>query len=232
MTDVARVPHAEARPGTWVVVPAFNEGPVVGGVVRELVTAGWPVVVVDDGSSDATGQRALEAGAVVLRHVVNLGQGAALQTGIEFAWRQGAARVVTFDADGQHSSDSIPLLLAALDGGADLALGSRFLGRVEGASKRRKALLRLAASVSNKLSGLSLTDSHCGLRAFHRDVAAPLRMHQSGMAHASEILRHAARARLHVVEVPVTIRYTDYSIRKGQRASQALRILFDYFARA
>lgn len=214
----------------WVVIAAFNEAAVIRSVVGEVVAAGWPVVVVDDGSRDATAAAARMAGVVVLRHAVNLGQGAALQTGIDYALRRGAARIVTFDADGQHRVEDIPALLEAL-GDADIALGSRFLGSVEGASAGRRALLRTATVVSNGMSGLKLTDAHCGLRAFRASAAPRLRITQDRMAHASELLRKIKTSGLRVAEVPVTIRYTDYSMRKGQRGLAAVRILFDYIFR-
>ena len=99
----------------WVVVAAYNEAPVVGSVVSGICRAGYAVVVVDDGSSDRTGDIALLAGAVVVRHPINLGQGAALQTGIDYALEQRADALVTFDADGQHSPAAIAALLAAID---------------------------------------------------------------------------------------------------------------------
>jgi polyprenyl-phospho-N-acetylgalactosaminyl synthase len=219
------------RDATWVVIAAMNEEPVIGAVVAEVKRGGWSVVLVDDGSRDETAARARAAGAVVLRHSINLGQGAALQTGIDYAIRHGALNVVTFDADGQHAAEDIPHLVAALDE-ADIALGSRFLGNVEGASARRMALLRGAVMMSNRLSGLKLTDAHCGFRAFRASAAPRLRMTQDRMAHASELLRKIKTSGVRVVEVPVTIRYTEHSMRKGQHGFQAVRILFDYFFRA
>jgi glycosyltransferase involved in cell wall biosynthesis len=219
------------RTETWVVIAAFNEGKVIAGVVAEVAAAGWPVVVVDDGSRDNTAEAARMPGVTVVRHRVNLGQGAALQTGIDYALRRGARTIVTFDADGQHSCEDIPLLVAALDN-ADIALGSRFLGKVEGASQRRVALLRTATKVSNSLSGMKLTDAHCGLRAFRASAAPALRITQDRMAHASELLRKIKTSGLRVVEVPVTVRYTEHSMSKGQGGIQAVRILFDYFFRA
>lgn len=217
---------------TFVVIAAFNEGKVVRGVVEGVVAAGYPAVVVDDGSRDDTAAAARVPGVTVVRHAINLGQGAALQTGIDYAVRRGARTIVTFDADGQHSVEDIPALVDAL-ADADMALGSRFLGKeIEGAGKGRKAMLRTATVVSNSLSGLSLTDAHCGLRAFKASVADRIRITQDRMAHASELLRSIQRAKLRVVEVPVTIRYTDHSRAKGQGALQAVRILFDYFFRA
>jgi glycosyltransferase involved in cell wall biosynthesis len=216
---------------TWVVIAAYNEGKVLRGVVAEVVRAGWFVVVVDDGSRDNTVVEARAGGAVVVRHAVNLGQGAALQTGIDYAIRRGADHIVTFDADGQHNADDIPALVAAL-ADADVALGSRFLGKeIEGASARRKVLLRAATLVSNGLSGMTLTDAHCGFRAFRASVAPKLRILQDRMAHASELLRKINASGVRVVEVPVTVRYTEHSMSKGQGGVQAVRILFDYFFR-
>jgi glycosyltransferase involved in cell wall biosynthesis len=217
--------------GTWVVIAAFNEAKVIRSVVAEVVAGGWSVVVVDDGSRDETATEARMPGAIVVKHRINLGQGAALQTGIDYALRRGAQTIVTFDADGQHDSADIPLLVDAL-ADHDIALGSRFLGRVEGASQRRMALLRTATKVSNSLSGIKLTDAHCGLRAFRASAAPALRITQDRMAHASELLRNIKTSGLRLVEVPVTIKYTEHSRSKGQGGIQAVRILFDYFFRA
>ncbi len=212
--------------GAWVIVPAYNESRVVGAVVNGL--GKYQVVVVDDCSADDTAAVAQAAGAHVLCHATNRGQGAALQTGIDFALSRGARAIVTFDADGQHRPEDVELLLAALDAGADIALGSRFLGGVTGATRGRLVLLRSAVWVSNRLSGLNLTDAHCGLRAFRADVATKLVIHQDRMAHASELLANVKLHKLRCVEVPVTILYTTYSIDKGQRALDGLRILFEY----
>ncbi|HEU4734879.1 MAG TPA: glycosyltransferase family 2 protein [Kofleriaceae bacterium] len=217
---------------THVVIAAFNEAPVIRSVVGEVAAQGYPVIVVDDGSRDDTARNASLPGVTVLRHALNLGQGAALQTGIEYAVLRGARNIVTFDADGQHSVDDIPPLVAAL-ASHDIALGSRFLGKpVIGASRGRKLLLRTATQLSNRMSGLKLTDAHCGLRAFRASVAPALQLTQDRMAHASELLRKIRTSGLRVVEVPVTIKYTEHSLKKGQGGLAAIRILFDYFFRA
>jgi glycosyltransferase involved in cell wall biosynthesis len=219
------------RQSTWVVIAAYNEAAVIEDVVRSVVEGGWNVVVVDDGSRDETVARAKAGGAKVLRHSINLGQGAALQTGIDYALRRKAEFVVTFDADGQHDPAGIPALVAALVD-HDVALGSRFLGGVEGASARRMAFLRAAVMMSNRLAGLKLTDAHCGFRAFRATAAAQLRITQDRMAHASELLKKVQTSGLRYTEVPITIRYTDHSKAKGQSGFQSVRILFDYFFRA
>lgn len=222
---------AADRSDTFVVIAAYNEAAVIRQVVGEVVAAGWSVVVVDDGSGDETAASASVPNATVLRHAINLGQGAALQTGIDFAVRHNAAHIVTFDADGQHSVEDIPDLVATL-ATHDVALGSRFLGKeVIGATKRRRALLRLATSVSNRLSGMKLTDAHCGFRAFRATAAPALCITQDRMAHASELLRKIQASGLRIKEVPVTVKYTEHSMKKGQRGIHAIRILFDYFFR-
>jgi glycosyltransferase involved in cell wall biosynthesis len=215
-----------------VVVAAYNEARVIAGVVAGVVHAGYDVVVVDDGSSDRTRDLAAAAGAVVLSHPINLGQGAALQSGIEFALRQGADIVVTFDADGQHRIADAARLVAALHThGADFALGSRFLGGAVNQPLSRRILLRLATLFTRLTTGLSVTDTHNGLRAMTRRGASAIGLKQNRMAHASEILHQIADSGLKFVEVPVTIEYSAYSLAKGQSMGDALVILTDLFAR-
>lgn len=213
----------------WVVVPAYNEARVIGGVVEELVARGHRVAVVDDGSSDDTPGVARRAGAVVLRHAVNRGQGAALQTGIAYALRRGAEHIVTFDSDGQHAAEDVDALVAPLLAGrADVVLGSRFMGSTQGMPGGRKAILALAVIFTRVASGARVTDTHNGLRAFTRAAAAKLDIRLDRMAHASEILDQVVRHGLRFEEVPVHVRYTEYSRRKGQSSLAALRILADY----
>jgi len=208
---------------------AYNEDGVIADVVRPLVDAGYSVVVVDDGSRDQTGARAREAGAAIVRHAVNRGQGAALQSGLRYALRHGAGILVTFDADGQHSADDIPRLvgpIAARD--ADIVLGSRFLEHAADVPAARRLLLRLAVAFTGVVSGVRLTDAHNGLRALSRRAAEQVELQLDRMAHASEIIDQLVRTGLPLVEVSVTVRYTSYSLQKGQRAGNAARIVWDY----
>jgi glycosyltransferase involved in cell wall biosynthesis len=215
-----------------IVIAAYNESRVIGTVVAELRAAGYPVVVVDDGSADGTGPAAGTAGAIVVRHPVNLGQGAALQTGIEFALEQGAEIIVTFDADGQHRVSDIPALCDALASNqADFALGSRALGASLNAPLSRRILLRLATWFTRLSTGMRVTDTHNGLRAMTRRGALALKLRQNRMAHASELLQQIADSELRYVEVPVTIQYSAYSLAKGQSLGDALTILIDLIAR-
>ena len=215
-----------------IVIAAYNESRVVGAVVAELRAAGYPVVVVDDGSADGTAAAAGSAGAIVVRHPVNLGQGAALQTGIEFALEQGAETIVTFDADGQHRVADIPALCDALGKNqAEFALGSRALGASLNAPLSRRILLKLATWFTRLSTRMRVTDTHNGLRAMTKRGAQALKLRQNRMAHASELLQQIADSRLRYVEVPVTIQYSAYSLAKGQSLGDALTILIDLIAR-
>jgi polyprenyl-phospho-N-acetylgalactosaminyl synthase len=215
-----------------VVIAAYNEAPVIASVVADVRRASYPAVVVDDGSTDATGEIAARAGAFVVTHPVNLGQGAALQTALDFALAQGADVIVTFDADGQHrAADIAPLIAALAANKADYALGSRFLGGAVNLPRKRRVMLAAATWFTRLTTGLDLTDTHNGLRAMTRRGASRIRLKQNRMAHASEILHQIAQGGLAYVEVPVTIEYSAYSLGKGQTLSESLAILIDLFAR-
>jgi len=211
----------------FVVIPALNEAEVVGDVIEQVRRECPNVVLVNDGSTDDTAARARLAGAQVVSHAINLGQGAALQTGITYALRLGASHIVTFDADGQHDPRQIATLIQSLGPGFDVALGSRFKGTTIDMPLKRRIVLRTACWVNYALTGLQLSDAHNGLRAFTRSAAQRLSLRQGGMAHATEIVAQVARHRLKYVEVPVTIRYTAYSLAKGQKLSNSVNILID-----
>ena len=220
----------ETRKGTYVVIAAFDEEATIGGVLSELLAVGFTsVVVVDDGSSDRTRARARAGGAITLRHVINRGQGAALQTGIAYAVAAGADVIVTFDADGQHCADDVPYLVEPIASGrAAIALGSRFAGRSIGMPRGRRWLLHLGRWFTFLSSGVLLSDAHNGLRAFSREAVQGFEIRLDRMAHASELIDLVRRTGLAWVEVPVRVRYTAYSRAKGQRSWGALRIALDY----
>jgi glycosyltransferase involved in cell wall biosynthesis len=215
----------------WVVIAAYNEARVIAPVIADVRRHGFSIILVDDASADATSAVAERTGAVVVRHPVNLGQGAALQTGIEFALHNGADIIVTFDGDGQHRAADIAGLVDALArADADYALGSRFLGGTINLPPARRHLLKAATWFTRITSGLSLTDTHNGLRAMTRRGASAIRLRHNRMAHASEILSQIAASGLKYVEVPVTIEYSAYSLAKGQKLGDALSILVDLSA--
>jgi glycosyltransferase involved in cell wall biosynthesis len=201
-------------------------------VVADVVTAAlrvFPnVVCVDDGSTDDSAARIRTTGASLVRHPVNLGQGAALQTGIEYARAQPGARYfVTFDADGQHRTDDVASMLARLRADeADIVLGSRFLGRdATEVPWLKRQVLRTAAALSPQSRRLHLTDAHNGLRAFNRRVADSLELTCGGMAHAAEFVSLIDAHRWRVVEEPVHILYTAYSRSKGQSLVNGVNIV-------
>lgn len=211
---------------SWIIIPAFNEETRLANVLHGLRDKTFSIVVVDDGSGDRTASVAKNAGAVVLRHLINRGQGAALRTGIQFALEHGAEEIITFDADGQHQPEDLALLITVLrKTGADLVLGSRFLGNAPGIPLHRWCLLKLAVVFTRITTGLNLTDVHNGLRAMTAEAARKLTFTEDGMAHASQILSMAARLRLRVHEVPCSIVYSEQSLAKGQRSTAAFRIL-------
>jgi glycosyltransferase involved in cell wall biosynthesis len=221
-----------SRTQVYVIIPAYNEARVISRVVSEVHRAGYTVIVVDDGSSDATGEQAQAAGATVIRHPFNLGQGATLQSGIEYALAQAAECIVTFDADGQHRVSDISRLTDALmRERVDFALGSRFLGQAPDLPPLRRLVLHAATAFTRLTTGLQLTDTHNGLRAMTRRGASVIKLRQNRMAHASECLAQIAGSGLRYVEQPVTIEYSAYSLAKGQRVRDAVHILLDLFAR-
>ena len=218
---------------TSVVIAAYNEAVIIGRVVTEVRRAGYPVVVVDDGSKDTTAQVAKSSGATVIQHPFNLGQGAALQSGIDLALANGAEVIVTFDADGQHGAADISRLAEALaEENADFVLGSRFLEASSNIPRLRRLLLKAATVFTRITTGLRLTDAHNGLRAMTRRGAGAIRLRQNRMAHASELLDQIGASGLHYVERPVTVHYSAYSIAKGQKTSDSVVILLDLFAHA
>lgn len=218
----------------WVVIPAYNEGQVVGGVLQELIeqNKSFHIVVVDDGSKDETAEEAAKYPVHLLQHPVNLGQGAALATGFEYALGRNADIVVSFDADGQMRPADIEKLAEKIREGYDAALGSRFLDiKPEDMPPLRKFLLRIVVAFTRATGGLNVTDIHNGLRAFRADALRKIVITQNQMAHASEILTEIKRNKLKYCEVPVGIRYTDYSKKKGQSILNSINILYELLTR-
>ena len=213
----------------WLVIPLYNEATVVREVISQARETFPYIVVVDDGSKDDSARQAAAAGAIVVRHPVNLGQGAALQTGFSYILEKTNANyVVTFDADGQHSTtDAAAMVAAAREEELAVILGSRFLQGPSPVGRLKRLVLRTAAAVSSRTSGMHLTDAHNGLRVIRRDVLVQLNLKQNRMAHASEIIRKIGATGLPWREFPVHIVYTDYSRSKGQSLWNSVNILGD-----
>lgn len=221
-------------PGVWIVIPAFNEATVIGEVVADVRSVFDNVVCVDDGSADDTGGIARRAGAHLVRHPINLGQGAAIQTGVEYARKQPGAQVfATFDGDGQHRVKDVAAMvdrLCAED--VDVVIGTRF-GAPGGARPPfvKRLVLRTAARLSRRGRRLGLTDTNNGLRVFNKKVADGLDITMSGMSHANEFIMLVAENHWRIVEQPVEVLYTDYSKSKGQPLLNGVNIIFDGFLR-
>ena len=218
-----------ANNDVWVIVRCFNESQVVRGVIEELRQYFPNVVGVDDGSRDTSSAEMVAAGALVVRHAINLGGGAALQTGIEFALLDPHAQYfVCFDADGQHRpEDALSMVQRLRRGEEDILIGSRFLGSSNGIPRSRRILLQAGRVFERLTSGVSLTDAHNGLRVFTRAFAERIDLQLADMAYASELLSLIKNSGMRYAEHPVTIQYTEYSMAKGQRSINSVNIAMD-----
>jgi len=212
----------------FFVIPAFNEEKSIGRVLKELKSAGYKnIIVVDDCSKDNTYDEAKKQGVVVLKHIINRGQGAALRTGMDYALRKGAEYIVTFDSDGQHRVEDLPGMLGpVIRGEVDVTLGSRFLRKTKMPLSRR-VLLKGSVLVQWLFYGVRLSDAHNGYRVLSRRAAKQIKIGSDRMEHASEIVEEIVKKKIRYKEVPVIIKYTGYSMRKGAGSFLgALKVLF------
>ena len=204
----------------YILIPAYNEGEKIGSVITDLKNAGYEnILVIDDGSKDNTKETALGAGAEVLSHIINRGQGAALSTGIKYLKEnQDPDVIVTFDADGQHRSEDIAKIIKPIiKEKVDIVLGSRFLEKKNNAPMLRKIILKAGIIFTNIISDIKLTDTHNGLRALGKKAIASIEISHRGMEHASDIIDEITKKNLTYQEIPVEIIYSDYSKTKGQK---------------
>lgn len=216
----------------FVVIPGYNEGEVLEKTVNEVTKLGYQVIYVDDCSRDNSWEISKQLNIYKVRHPLNLGQGGALQTGFDLAKKLKAEIVVTFDSDGQHDPHQIAKVIdPIIKNKAQVVLGSRFIEKDSTINMpvKRKLLLRLATIFTSLTTGLKLTDTHNGFRALSKSALDKIYLRQNRMAHASEILSLISENNLSYVEVPVTIRYTDYSLRKGQKMTNIINILWESF---
>lgn len=209
----------------WIIIPAYNEQNSIRSVLNNLLGLTKNIVVVDDASADLTKNWASSLGVYVISHEINRGQGAALQTGTEFALTRGAEIIVHFDADGQMQTKDIPAMIAPLlEGKADIVLGSRFLGQASHVPWTKKYFIHKPAILFNWLfTGIKLTDVHNGFRALSQKSATAIEINLDGMAHATEILDQVRRCELLYQEVPVDILYHEY----GQGFFKGFKIIKD-----
>ncbi len=207
------------------IVPAYNEEKNIGSVVRSLFDHVDKVIVVDDASLDQTPTLAKEAGAIVISHQINRGQGAAIETGHEYARNLGAGYVLHFDGDNQFAvSDIKPALEKLKSSQADILFGSRFLGGNSSMPWFKKYFIHPLARLFHKIfHGLDHTDAHNGFRILNKKALDSIIITQNRMAHASEIPILAKKHNLEVVEFPVQVSYSEY----GQKGRGAFEIIKD-----
>lgn len=217
---------------TWLIIPCFNEGSVIGSVIENARKTFPNIVAVNDGSADNSAEQIHAAGGWLVNHPVNLGQGASLQTGIEFARSMpGAKYFCTFDADGQHQvKDVVAMREKLIADDLDIVVGTRF-GDSDPESSQvpliKRVVLKTVVMLSPTTRKLGLSDAHNGLRVFNKHVADNLNLRMSGMSHASEFVEIIAKNNFKVGELPVDILYTDYSLSKGQSLINGVNILSD-----
>jgi glycosyltransferase involved in cell wall biosynthesis len=202
-------------------------------IVQSLVAEKFTTVIVDDGSSDNSLQSISDLSVKILKHSTNFGQGAALQTGFEFAKKNPNLEIfVTFDADGQHQTKDIKNIIAPIkENKVDIVFGTRFQDDKTQMPLLKRIILKLAIKYTNLSTGVPLTDAHNGFRAMNRTALNEMKLNLNGMAHASEIVTVAHKANLRVAEIPVEILYTKYSKAKGQSILNSINILSDLFLR-
>lgn len=230
--SVAEDSAPQSNTDCWVVIPLFNEAQVIESVLVELFSFFPNVVCIDDGSKDGGGQIAKSLGAKVVKHPINLGQGAALQTGFEYALSHGAHYVITFDADGQHRAvDAYAMLEKAKNEDLAIVYGSRFLDGRTKPGLLKKMFLKTAVAVTNWSTKTKLTDAHNGLRVIRDDALRMIEIKQDRMAHGTEIIVELGRTGLPYAEFPVEVLYTTYSKAKGQSLWNSFNILIDLIIR-
>jgi len=217
------------RKTIFLIIPCYNEANIIRQTITTIIEKGYSIIVVDDHSTDNTKEQLKELPVIRVRHRLNMGQGAALQTGIRVALKKKAEYMVTFDADGQHDINDIDGMLQKLkEGQFDIVLGSRFLPGAGGNIRTvRKLLLKAACYLNYLFTGILLSDAHNGLRIMNRNAAECIHLKENRMAHATEILKEIKKHSLKFGEFPVHIHYSDYSKKKGQSLLNSVRIFFD-----
>lgn len=201
----------------FIVIPAFNEASIIQDVIDETKKSGYEnIILVDDGSSDNTFQKAKEKNVIALRHKINRGKGAAVKTGIEAAKKMDARIAVTMDGDGQHDPTDIQKMIGMLENGYDVALGTR-LKKPTGMPFYKIIANKIGNFFTWLIYGLWVTDSQSGFRAFSNKALNLIDTKTDRYEYDSEVIREIRRNRLKYVEIPVEVRYTEYSMGKQNK---------------
>ena len=202
----------------YIVIPAYNEASVIEETINEIQKAGYEnIIVVDDGSTDKTSEKVQRTGVISLRHKINRGKGAAAKTGIEAAKLLKADLIVTMDGDGQHNpKDILKLTTPILEKKYDVVLGSRLMNP-QGMPWYKILHNKFGNFITWYLFGLWVTDSQSGFRAYSRHAAEKINTQADRYEYDSEIIREIYIYKLRFTEVPITVRYTEYSMGKTQK---------------
>lgn len=214
-----------------IIIPAYNEASVIRHVVKNTISKlkktpyDFEVIVVNDGSKDATAAEAKKGGAIVISHILNSGAGSATATGLSYANQQGFDFAATMDADGQHLvEDLIKGIHLIIKGDADLLIGSRLIDS-KGMSKVKVLGNKGLSFITYLLFGINVTDSQSGLRIFSRRTLERLTWKTSGYEFCSEMLWRAHQLGLNISEYPIKAVYTEYSKAKGQNNWNAVNLV-------
>jgi len=207
------------------IIPAWNEEKNITKVVESVKPYADFIIVINDKSQDTTAELAEKAGAIVINHPINRGQGASLQTGNDYALSLGADIIVHFDGDDQFLAEEINDMIEPIKRGeADIVFGSRFLGKETNFPFLKKNVIYPLAQIFTRLIlGVRLSDPQNGFRAMNRQAAEEIRIINREMAHNSEIQSKAFSGKLRVAEVPITVIYHHF----GQKLSGGIKIMKD-----
>lgn len=205
------------------VIPAYNEAKKIKLVIEKVLPLVDELIVVDDCSRDNTLELIKQTKAIAISHIINRGQGAALQTGSQYALSHGADIIVHFDADDQFKAEEIETLITPIKNGqADAVFGSRFLGSANFPYTKRKIIMPLARLI-NRLFGIKMSDPQSGFRALNKETLAQIKIENRGMAHCSEILYKTFKTKARIIEVPINVVYHEF----GQSFSGGFKIIKD-----
>jgi glycosyltransferase involved in cell wall biosynthesis len=208
MGDFGKSVSGRPWPSFAVVLPAFNEAGRIGAVVKAVRGYSLHVVVVDDGSGDATAAEAEAAGAIVVRHGKNRGKGVALQSGMDHVAGMGLACVITMDSDGQHAPEDIPAFLDGyLSSGAPVVMGNRMAGDTSVMPRDRYLTNRFMSWLLSCRMGQRVPDTQCGYRLYRLDMLPYLRTRSGGFAAESEVLIRISRGGFKIASVPIRVIY-------------------------
>jgi len=211
---------------TYIIIPAKNEATRIGQVLHSLKDLGYQnVVVIDDGSTDNTAEVAKGFGAFVIQHPINMGPGAATQTGISYSLDQGAEYLVTIDADTQHFPKDIQRMLdTIIEKNVEVVIGSRFLEQ-NNIPLTRIFYNKIANVVSFMATGIYLSDSQSGMKAFTADFCSKAKLYHNGFEFCVEIIRNISDLNVRYTEVPIDVQYTHETLQKGQNLWVGFRML-------